>query len=311
MGEPTAKPTTAPTPQPTQDPTVSPTPQPPPQPSSVPTPQPTQDPTASPTPQPTPQPSPAPTSQPTPEPTASPTRQPDPRPSLQPTAKPTTTAPRVTYVAARDATASCRDANGDDVLTEVECEYACSVISAATRYKAGRWNHAAGCFIVVSGHWAGGCHWNHNAGAGSNNEYTRSICAKQASAPTAEPTPIPTTMALQVTYVAAMDATTTCADENSEDVLSEVECENACSVISGATRYKAGRWNHAAGCFIVVSDNWAGGCHWNHNFAAGANNQHTRSICAKQATAGIVPTVRGPTAELVPLDAVSNFNLRR
>merc|ERR1711920_154150 len=115
-----------------------------------------------------------------------------------------------------------------------------------------------------------------------------------------------TTRARQLEYVAAREATATCADENGNDVSTEVECEYACSVISGATRYKRGRWNHAVGCFIVVSGRWAGGCHWNRNTAAGSNNQDTRSVCAKQATVEAARVIPAPSTELSYADDDAN-----
>merc|ERR1712232_1447027 len=168
-----------------------------------PTPAPIVGPTPLPTPAPTPASTPAPTSAPTPMPTPLPT----PAPTVGPTTERTTTSTITTtapyhYFAASTVETTCASEGGTPTTKDM-CFHACnSGVGGANRYKVGRWRHSPGCFVVVSGRWQGGCHWNLDTSASAYYSRTRAICTTittattttmlTTSAPTPMPTPLPT-----------------------------------------------------------------------------------------------------------------------
>lgn len=119
-----------------------------------------------------PAPAPAPTSAPTPAPTLAPTSESEPS----------------HFILSPD-TGTCY-MNGLQDIPEADCEAACAALGYSS-YQTGSWGHSPGCFAVVSGQWAGACHWSSATGATSLPSTNRQLCVNEAvtSAPTPPPPP--------------------------------------------------------------------------------------------------------------------------
>merc|ERR1712110_1055514 len=96
----------------------------------------------------------------------------------------TTTTPPYHYFAASTVESTCASEGGTPTSKDM-CFHACkSGVGGANRYKVGRWHHSPGCFVVVSGRWQGGCHWNLDTSANAYHSPTRAICTTVTTATT-------------------------------------------------------------------------------------------------------------------------------
>merc|ERR1712224_263114 len=84
-------------------------------------------------------------------------------------------------------------------------------------------------------------------------------------------------------FIVLSDAGQSCSEAGMEDV-AESDCEAACQSQASVKRFKKGHWDLTfPKCFVVVSGDYQGNCHWNENPSAKYTNEKNRALCRSAA----------------------------